>query len=60
MFALRLCRNVTGFGSPGSGARRFLVSSEKEFKEEHGGDISRSRIINAKQSESRAKSVLSR
>jgi hypothetical protein len=35
------CIWVTGW------ARRFLVKSEKEFKDRHRGDLSRSRFINA-------------
>jgi hypothetical protein len=46
---------VTGFGSPAPGARKFLVLSEKEFKDGHRGDLNRSRFLNAKQSESKAK-----
>lgn len=45
---------MTGFGSPSPGAKKFLVSSEKEFKDRHTGTISRSRFTNAKQRESRA------
>jgi hypothetical protein len=33
----------------------FLVSSEKEFKDRHRKDLSRSRFINTMQSESKAK-----
>jgi hypothetical protein len=41
---------VTGFVSLGPGARRFLVSLEKEFKDGHRGDLNRSRFVNGKSS----------
>jgi hypothetical protein len=45
--------------SPGSGHRvqkqKYLVSLDKELKDGHRGDLSRSRFINAKQSKSREK-----
>jgi hypothetical protein len=37
------------------GARKILVSLEKEFKHSCRGDLNRSRFINAKQSESKEK-----
>jgi hypothetical protein len=40
---------VTGFGSLAQGARKILVSMEKEFKAGHRRDLSQSRFINAKQ-----------
>jgi hypothetical protein len=49
------CLPVTVFGSPGSGGQKVLISLEKEFSGRHREDLSRCRIINAKQSESRAK-----
>jgi hypothetical protein len=43
--------SVIRVGAPGPGDTRFLVSSEKESRMDTG-DLSRSRLINAKQSES--------
>jgi hypothetical protein len=46
---------VTRFKAWTLGARRFLLSLEKEFKDGHKEDLSMSRLINVKKSESKAK-----
>jgi hypothetical protein len=38
--------DVPGFGSPDPGARKFLVLLEKEFKDGHRRNLSRSRLSN--------------
>jgi hypothetical protein len=45
---------VIGFKSPGLGARKFLVSSEKEFKDRHRGDKQK-HVCFAKQNDRKAK-----
>jgi hypothetical protein len=46
-----VCDTITEFGALGLEDGRFLVLPEKEFKDGHREDLSRSRCINAKQSE---------
>jgi hypothetical protein len=49
---------VTRLGSPDLGARKFLATSEKEFKDGHRGNLSMRGCINAKHSENKEKRCL--